>query len=175
MTDTDRRARLSQRNLFQELMDLRDRQRQARAAAMWVIKERDVPLELNPLGRMRWYLHPNLDDVSIQALIVAVHELEPGETSGKLLFQGGSVIFFLDGRGKTILDGEIFEWQAGDLINTPLRPDGVTIQHFNTGGETVRFVEASPNLVHALGVDRGSGFDVLEPATAFTAATARGG
>jgi hypothetical protein len=44
MTDTDRSAQLSQRNLFQELMDLRDRQRHARAAAMWVIKERDVPL-----------------------------------------------------------------------------------------------------------------------------------
>ena len=69
----ERVERLSQRNLFQELIDLRDRQRQAQASAMWVIKERDIPLEINPLGRMRWYLHPNLDDVSIQALIVAVH------------------------------------------------------------------------------------------------------
>jgi hypothetical protein len=175
MSDTNRLARLSQRNLFQELMDLRDRQRQARANAMWVIKERDIPLEINPLGRMRWYLHPNLDDVSIQALIVAVHELGPGEASGKLLFQGGSVIFFLDGRGKTILDGETYEWRAGDLINTPLRPDGVTIQHFNTGSEAVRFIEASPNLVHALGVDRGSGFDVLEPGTAFNTTLAQSG
>jgi len=81
-----------------------------------VIKERDVPLQLNPLGRMRWYLHPNLDDVSIPALIVAAHDLEPGETSGKLLFHGGSMIFFLDGRGKTILDGETYQWQAGAAL-----------------------------------------------------------
>ena len=67
------------------------------------------------------------------------------------------VYYILDGRGKTILDGETYEWRAGDLINTPLRPDGVTVQHFNTGSEMVRFIEASPNLVHALGVDRGSG------------------
>jgi mannose-6-phosphate isomerase-like protein (cupin superfamily) len=171
----DRVARLSQRNLFQELMDLRDRQRQAQATAMWVIKERDIPVEINPLGRMLWYLHPNLDDVSIQALIVSVQELGPGEVSGKLHFQGGSVIFFLDGRGKTILDAETYEWRAGDLINTPLRPDGVTIQHFNTGSETVRFIEASPNLVHSLGVDRGSGFEVLEPGSAFKATIGQNG
>jgi hypothetical protein len=164
---TERSDRLRKRNLFQELIDLRDSQRDAQQDAMWVIKERDIPLEVNPLGRMRWYLHPNLDDVAIHALIVSVQELAPGEVSGKLHFQGGSVIFFIDGQGETVLDGETYTWKAGDLINTPLRPDGVTLQHFNSGSETARFIEASPNLVHALGVDRGSGFDVLEPSSAF--------
>jgi hypothetical protein len=171
MNESERRQRLSERNLFQELVDLRDQQRRAREHAMWVIKERDIPVEINPLARTRWYLHPNLEDVSIHTLIVSVQELAPGERSGKLHFQGGSVIFFLSGRGETVLDDVTYEWRAGDLINTPLRPDGVTLQHFNTGTETVRFIEASPNLVHSLGVDRGSGFEVLQPGSAFAASS----
>jgi hypothetical protein len=171
VSNADRRKRLSQRNLFQELLDLRDRQRRMRETAIWVIREKEVPVEINPLARTRWYLHPNLEDIAIQALVVSVQELEPGEESGKLHFQGGSVIFFISGRGKTILDGETYEWRAGDLINTPLRPDGVMIQHFNTGDEIVRYIEASPNLVHSLGVDRGSGFDVLEAGSAFQASS----
>src|SRR5689334_21998337 len=133
-----------QPNLFQDLLDLRDRQRQARSHARWVIKERDVPVEINALARTRWYLHPSLEDVAIHALIVSVQELAPGEVSGKLHFQGGSVIYFLSGRGKTILDDEAYEWRAGDLINTPLRPDGVTVQHFNTGNEVASYIEAAP-------------------------------
>lgn len=154
------------RNLFQELLDLRDRQRENSGRAPGVIKEKDVPLELNALGRMRWYLHPNLSGTAIESMIIAVHELRPGEHSGKLLYQGGSVLFFLAGRGRTVLDGKTYEWRAEDFINVPLRPDGVTIQHFNTGSEVARFIEASPNLVHSLGVDRGSGFEVLDPGSA---------
>jgi gentisate 1,2-dioxygenase len=152
------------RTLFDHLIELRDRQRAALETSMKVVRGRDLPEEVNPLGRMRWYLHPSLEDRAVYSLIVATHELRPGEASGRLRFQGGSIIFYLQGRGRTVLDGVAYDWKAEDCMNVPLRPDGVIIQHFNTGTETARFVEASPNLVHTLGVDRGSGFDVLEPA-----------
>lgn len=155
------------RNLFDELIRLRDEQRRHLTGAMEVISSADIPVEVNQLARTQWYLHPNLHDSVINSLIVAVHSLEPGEASGKLLYQGGTVIFFLAGRGRTTLDDAVYEWQANDLLNVPIREPGVTIQHFNTGTETVSWVEASPNLVHSLGVDRGSGFEVLEPSTAY--------
>jgi hypothetical protein len=161
----DRADKLRQHNYWDELIALRDQQRQDAVGTLDVIKERDVPLEQNAFSSMRWYLHPNIEDVSINSLIVAVHELEPGESTGKLLFQGGSIIFFFEGEGKTVMDGEDFLWKADDMINTPLRPDGVTIQHFNTGTTVARFIEASPNHVESLGVDRGSGFELQEPAT----------
>jgi len=54
-------------------------------------------------------------------------------------------------------------WQAGDIVQLPLRPDGVIFQHFNEDSENpVQLVAVEPNVVDALGLDLGSGFEQLE-------------
>ncbi len=51
------------------------------------------------------------------------------------------------------------------MLQIPLRWDGVVFQHFNNDSKReVILVCAEPNFVHSLGVDRGSGFEVLETA-----------
>jgi len=72
---------------------------------------------------------------------------------------------FMEGSGYTIIDGEKFSWEEGDVLQIPLRWDGVVFQHFNNDSKREAIlVCAEPNFVHSLGVDRGSGFEVLETA-----------
>jgi gentisate 1,2-dioxygenase len=92
-------------------------------------------------------------------------EIPPGSRSGRLKFQGGQVIMILEGQGYTIIDGVRHRWSAGDIVNVPLRSDGIVMQHFNTSQtQTVRFVAAEPNFFECVSVDRGSGFELLEEA-----------
>jgi len=50
------------------------------------------------------------------------------------------VIFVLEGKGYTVVDGQRCDWEKGDLILLPIRPGGVEHQHFNlNGGEPSRW------------------------------------
>src|SRR6186997_103630 len=66
----DRKATLAGRNMWDELIALRDRQREETKDALQVVKEKDLPLETNPMGQMRWYLHPNLKDTVVNVMMV---------------------------------------------------------------------------------------------------------
>ncbi len=161
----DRKATLAGRNMWDELIALRDRQREETKDALQVVKEKDLPLETNPMGQMRWYLHPNLKDAVVNVMMVYQQEIPPGSRSGRLKFQGGQVIMILDGQGYTSIDGVKHNWKKGDVLNLPLRDDGIIVQHFNTDNkETAKFLAVEPNWFDALSVDRGCGFEIQEEA-----------
>lgn len=152
-------------NLFQALLDLRDEQRRNRARGLAVLRARDLPWEDSPLGRLRWYMHPLLQDLVMHSLIIYEQEIPPGGRSGRLRYQGGMVIYVLEGRGRTVIDGQPHPWSQDDVVQLPLRPDGIVYQHFNDDPERpARLLACEPNTAHALSVDRGSGFEILEPA-----------
>jgi gentisate 1,2-dioxygenase len=114
---------------------------------------------------MQWYLHPALHDTLLRTLMFYRQEIPPGSRSGKQKCQGSLLFYVQEGRGYTILDGARHPWEAGDLINLPIREEGVVYQHFNVDpDQRVLLVACEPNLVDALGVDKGSGFEQLEPA-----------
>ncbi|HWF93712.1 MAG TPA: hypothetical protein VG291_02005, partial [Xanthobacteraceae bacterium] len=53
---------------------------------------------------------------------------------------------------------------AGDVLNLPTRRDGIVVQHFNDNpGEPAAFLAVEPNLFAATSVDRGCGFELMEP------------
>ncbi|HXG43087.1 MAG TPA: hypothetical protein VNL95_10240 [Dehalococcoidia bacterium] len=167
----ERYRQLQSRNLFQELLELRDRQREWRRSALNLVKGSEVPLELNPWGLVQWYLHPAITDTSNRALIVWTMHIPPGSRTGRLKCQGGHIYYVWKGtNGHTVLDGVRYDWARGCVINIPLRPEGVVFQHFNDGDETVVLVAAQENLVDALYVDQGSGFELLEPCPEWLAA-----
>jgi gentisate 1,2-dioxygenase len=98
-------------------------------------------------------------------LLFFQQEIPPGSRSGRLKFQGGQVMMITEGRGYTVIDGVKHPWKAGDVLNLPLRADGIIVQHFNSDPEhPVRFVAAEPNWLDGLTVDRGCGFEQLEDA-----------
>ena len=156
---------LKKRNLFQELLELRDTQRQRNSDSIFVVDGEDVPWEVNQLGMVKWYLHPFIEDTAIHSLIFYMQKILPQSRSGRLRVQGGQVINIVEGTGHTTIDGERLSWQEGDILQIPLRWNGVVFQHFNDDPEREAIlVCAEPNFVHSLGVDRGSGFEVLETA-----------
>ncbi len=152
-------------NLLEWMYRLRDRQRRHQRQGAWLIKGRDLPWEHNRQGKMKWFLHPALDHTSIRSMIVFEQEIPPGGRSGAQKTPGGSVLYILEGRGYTLLDGERHDCQAEDLVNIPIRAQGVVVQHFNADPRRrVRFVCADLNLVDILGVDRGAELEQVEAA-----------
>jgi len=162
---SERTARLAQTNFWDELIALRDRQREQMRGGVQVIKQAELPLESNRQGLMRWYLHPAIEDTVLSVFLFYQQEIPPGSRTGRLKFQGGQVIIILEGKGYTVLDGVKHHWQAGDVLNLPLRGNGIIVQHFNTDPDKMaRFVAAEPNWFECATVDRGSGFEQLEDA-----------
>src|SRR3954447_23778449 len=143
-------GRLAQTNYWNELMALRDRQRELRKTAVQVVRLSDLPLENNEQGLMRWYLHPSIVDTILSTLAIYRQEIPPGSRSGRLKFQGGQIMFIVEGSGYTMLDGVKHAWEAGDVINLPTRRDGIVVQHFNGDPEkTAAFLAVEPNLFAA--------------------------
>ncbi len=160
-----RKEKLAEVNHWDELFALRDRQRAQTKDALQVVKEADLPLENSRQGQMRWYLHPSIKDTALSVMLFFQQEIPPGSRSGRLKFQGGQVIMILEGKGYTTIDGVKHHWQAGDVLNLPLRSDGIIVQHFNTDPQKpVKFIAAEPNWLECTTVDRGCGFEQLEDA-----------
>jgi hypothetical protein len=159
----DRKTRLAQTNYWDELLALRDTQREQRRKGMAIIKEADLPQETNRQGLMRWYLHPAIKDTVLSTLLFFQQEIPPGSRSGRIKFQGGQVIMILEGKGYTLVDGVKHPWEEGDVLNLPLRDKGIVVQHFNTEADRpAKFVASEPNWFECTFVDRGSGFEQLE-------------
>jgi hypothetical protein len=172
MMSTDRKARLAEVNHWDELLKLRDRQREQMRDGIQVIKESELPLEVNRQGLMRWYLHPSIKDTCLTVLMFYQQEIPPGSRSGRLKFQGGQVMMITDGQGYTMIDGVKHSWKAGDVLNLPLRADGIIVQHFNTDpNNTAKFVATEPNWFEGVSVDRGCGFEQLEDAPEYSRRT----
>ncbi|MSP97091.1 MAG: hypothetical protein EXR29_07685 [Betaproteobacteria bacterium] len=152
-------------NLLEWLFELRDRQRELKKNAAWLIRGDAVPWESNRQGRMQWYLHPAIENSAVRSMMFYRQEIPPRSRSGAQKSPGGAVILVVQGRGYTLLDGVRHNWEAEDVINIPIRTDGVTVQHFNSDAvEPVVMVCADLNLADMLGVDRGAVFEQIENA-----------
>jgi gentisate 1,2-dioxygenase len=158
-------ARDRSENLLEWLFELRDYQRQHQRNGAWLIKGKDLPWEHNRHGKMQWYLHPGLEGTSIRSMLFLKQEIPPRGRTGVQKTPGGQVMYILQGRGYTLLDGQRHDWEVDDVVNIPIRADGVHVQHVNIDRrEPVVFVQADLNLVDVLGVDRGAEFEQVESA-----------
>ena len=158
-----RTERLKKINFWDKLFELRDKDRANKKNALEVVVCKDLPWEINRQGIMRWYLHPTMEDTVINPFIFYVQEIPPGSRSGRLKTQGSQVFYIWEGKGYTVMDGVKHYWEAGDVVQIPLRPPGVIYQHFNTDPKNpVRLISAEANMVGPLGMDKGCGFEQLE-------------
>lgn len=144
-----------------------ERDRVAQGSATVTREELDV--ELTPFGYLRWYLHNDLTEPVTRALYFAELEIPAGSRSGKLTHQGGIVHLIVEGEGYTEFDDRRYDWEATDVIAIPVRPDGVTFQHFNDGAAPVRMVLSWPNFSSALGPESGVAMEISDVAPEFAA------
>jgi gentisate 1,2-dioxygenase len=152
-------------NLLDWLYALRDRQRKLQRNGAWIIKGKDVPWESNDQGRMQWYLHPAIEGTAIRSMMFFRQEIAPGSRSGAQKSPGGSVIYIVQGRGYTLLDDDRHDWEAEDVVNIPIRSEGVVVRHVNLDPlEPAVLIQAELNLADLLGLDRGSVLEQVEKA-----------
>jgi gentisate 1,2-dioxygenase len=153
---------------WDEIIALRDKQRAALREPIVIVKGAKLEQESSPLGILKWFMHPSMVNNALSTMLFYEQELPPGSRSGRLQFQGGQVMFITEGRGHTMVDGVKHPWEAGDVLNLPLRRDGIVVQHVNDDPEKpAKFVAVEPNLLETTTVDRGSGFELLEAAPGF--------
>lgn len=150
---------------YDELIELRDKERRRIACASVCLKGAEQPWEFNPQGLTKWYMHPNIESTAHKFIVFYAQEIPPGSRSGKQRCQGGVVFVAVEGAGYTVIDEQRHDWKKGDLLQLPIRPEGVTFQHFNSSAsEAALLIAAEPNLAAATGVDRACGFEQLENA-----------
>jgi quercetin dioxygenase-like cupin family protein len=148
-----------------QLFKARDEYRQQTAGGASVVVGADLQWENNRQGRMKWYMHPAMRNVSLRSQMVFLQEIQPGSRSGRQVHPGGLVHYILEGEGYTIINGSRHEWKKGDVIAFPFLPAGVDYQHFNSDPQrVVRFIASIPNFYDALGMDLGSRLEQIENA-----------
>jgi quercetin dioxygenase-like cupin family protein len=163
----ERRQALDGRDLFAELVSIRDSQRKGwRGRGLTRVAGEHLPWERSEFGRVKWFMHPLIFDTCIRTHVVFEQRLDPGESSALVRHQGNAFVYVLAGRGRTRLDGVDWEWKAGDMIQLPARPPGLEFMHQVDASETspARLVHFELNANDQVGMDRGCGFEVLEPA-----------
>ena len=164
----------TQQNLYDALIQIRDAQRELRGPAGCIRGGADLPWEVNRHGIMRWYLHPLFLFTALRNFSAYLQCIPAGSRSGAQKHPGDKVFFYLRGKGHTVVDGTRYDWGAEDLLVLPIRPDGVTYQHFNDDANAPAFLFAcEPNLTFLFDLDRGSAFEELEDAPEFHDETAR--
>ena len=95
-----------------------------------VIRSTDREFQLTRQAHLKYYLDPtSFKDTPLQDWLVFINDVK--KHSGKHRHQGGLVIYVIEGRGYSIVDDERVEWEAGDLLLLPIKPNGVVHQHFN--------------------------------------------
>jgi hypothetical protein len=134
------------------------------ASGRSVVNRGTLESEVTPFGLLRWYLHNDLEEPVTRALYFFELEIPPGSRSGRLRHQGGIIHLVVEGHGHTMYGGERNEWEKGDVIAIPVRPEGMELQHFNDGGGPVRMVVSWVNFDSALGPAGGVALEVTEAA-----------
>lgn len=107
----------------------RDAFRERNLAGHLVVKEEERPWQLCRQARLKYMMMPEFEDTALNNWWVFLEDIRTH--SGKHRHQGGLVIFVVEGKGYSVVDGIRYDWEAGDLILLPHKPDGVEHQHFN--------------------------------------------
>lgn len=119
-----------------------------------------------------WFAHPNLNTpLRVFNWVFECH-IPPGGSSGLHVHPAEAVIRILEGKGYSIVDGQRYDWEEGDVVCVP---SGLPHRHVNASDtQLVRFLgvqatqlyellgmgdvktlEAAPDLKDAIGAPKG--------------------
>ncbi len=95
-----------------------------------IIKGKDLGWEQGRQGLVKFYSWDKIwEKLSVAGWRIFISRIK--KHTGKHVHQGGLVIYVLGGKGYTVVDGTRYDWEEGDLILLPIKPDGCEHQHFN--------------------------------------------
>ena len=95
--------------------------------ARLITKSEELEFTTSPRGTMAQVVHPGLGHAN-QHLGCFIRELPPGKKSGEHRHNFEAILHVLEGVGYTMIDGNRYDWKAGDTMTVPpMAPH----QHFN--------------------------------------------
>ncbi len=116
-----------------------------------VIKGKQIPWRLFTQGIIRWYNPEWGTNRGATDNVTPFQHFIPHQ-SGRHRHQGGFSLFVIEGKGYTVVDGVRHDWEKGDLIMLPLKPEGCEHQHFNAGDKPARWMAIPTSYAnHAVG------------------------
>jgi quercetin dioxygenase-like cupin family protein len=119
-----------QDNPYERTLKWRRAQAERNETGPIVIKKSERQVFMARQGRLRFFLDPLFyPEVPLLHWRVFTHEIRT--KSGRHRHQGGLLIYVLEGRGYSVVEGERMDWEKGDLVLLPLNPNEVEHQHFN--------------------------------------------
>lgn len=123
-----------QNNNYEKVLQYRKELAERNLTGPVVIKSSEREVVLSRQGRLQYFLDPlSFKDTPLQTWRVFSHEIRT--RSGKHRHQGGLVIYVVEGKGYSIIEGERVNWEKGDLVLLPMHPNGVEHVHYNLDTE----------------------------------------
>jgi mannose-6-phosphate isomerase-like protein (cupin superfamily) len=117
-------------NLYDQSFRMINEEMRKRAQGQVVIKGKDRPFQQTRQALLKYLLHPNdWDKVAVPDWKAFINHIKVH--SGRHTHQVVLVLYVLEGKGYTVVDGVKFPWKKNDLILLPIKPGGVEHQHFN--------------------------------------------
>lgn len=99
-----------------------------------VIKGKELNWAQSRQGFSKWYSwDKKWEELGVSGWRIFINLIK--NHGGKHRHQGGLAIFVLSGKGYTVVDGAKYDWEEGDLLLLPIKPDGCEHQHFNEDPE----------------------------------------
>jgi hypothetical protein len=125
-----RREPEPQESIYDQMRQIDNERIKRLAEGQVVIKGRDIEWEQNRQGLIKFYSYDMIfDQLPVTGWRIFVNRIK--KHGGNHIHQGGLPLFVLAGKGYTVVDGVRYDWEEGDLILLPIKPDGCEHQHFN--------------------------------------------
>ncbi len=95
-----------------------------------IIKGHDIGWEQGRHGLLKVFVwENNWDEMGAPGWRLFQNHIK--KHGGKHIHQGGTPLYVLEGKGYSVVDGVRYDWEEGDLIVLPVKPNGCEHQHFN--------------------------------------------
>jgi quercetin dioxygenase-like cupin family protein len=119
------------KNTYEISMYMRKKFIELQMMGQVVIHENDREWEQSRQGRIKWYCSPALQGANYPLREWRIFKHDIRKHSGSHKHQGGFIIFCLEGKGYSVIEGVRHDWEGGDLLLLPLKTGGIEHQHFN--------------------------------------------
>ena len=128
--------------------------RRARSGAV-VVHTRELQFEDVPGRRRRrvFISEPALLGSMVQTMAMFIAEIPPGDHTGRHRHFNEAMIYILEGRGHTDIEGDRYDWAESDVVSVPVYS---WHQHFNDDpGRPVRYLGyTNLPLLRAMGLNK---------------------
>ncbi len=124
-----REAEAQSRDDYQAMYSLYANNRDNAIKGRVVIRGKEQPWQQGRQGLVKYFLSYVYYGEAARNWSFFLHDIKTH--SGRHRHQGGIAIYVVEGKGWTVVDGVRYDWEAGDMILLPVKPNGVEHQHWN--------------------------------------------